>query len=81
VTAAEVARALGAASRSGEWWRSTCPLHGYVPNAARRWGLCVGNRAVAENPTLAAMTMTWCAGFGDWAVRLSIALSPAGGSV
>jgi putative DNA primase/helicase len=26
--AAEIARALGAARRSGQWWRSICPVHG-----------------------------------------------------
>jgi hypothetical protein len=28
MTAAEIARALGAASRSGAWWRCVGPVHG-----------------------------------------------------
>jgi hypothetical protein len=28
MTAAEIARALGAAHRSGRWWRCRCPVHG-----------------------------------------------------
>jgi hypothetical protein len=27
-TAAQIARALGAARRSDKWWRCVCPMHG-----------------------------------------------------
>jgi putative DNA primase/helicase len=62
MTAAEIATALGAAHRSGEWWRCLCPVHGsrsgHSPTLAIRdgdrglivkcWAGCDRQNVVAE---------------------------------
>jgi len=46
MTAAEIAVALGAASRSGAWWRCVCPVHGSRTGRSATLGLRDGDRGI-----------------------------------
>ena len=46
MTAAEIAHALGAASRSGAWWRCVCPVHGSRTGHSATLALRDGDRGI-----------------------------------
>lgn len=46
MTAAEIAAALGAAQRSGRWWRCICPVHGSRTGRSATLALRDGNRGL-----------------------------------
>ena len=49
MTAVEIARALGAPSRSGEWWRCVCPVHGSRTGRSATLALRDGDRGIVAH--------------------------------
>ena len=50
MTVADIARALGAARRSGPWWRCRCPVH---ESRGATLALRIGRGVFAESPMTA----------------------------
>ena len=46
MNAAEIAVALGAAHRSGQWWRCLCPVHGSRTGRSATLALRDGDRGL-----------------------------------
>lgn len=49
MTASEIAHALGAASRSGAWWRCVCPVHGSRTGRSATLALRDGDRGLVAH--------------------------------
>jgi putative DNA primase/helicase len=75
-TAAEIARALGGAQRSGEWWRAVCPVHGSRTGSSATlalhdgdWGLIAVCHAGCDRADIVA-ALRRCGVLGEGRVHL-----------
>jgi hypothetical protein len=60
--ASEIAKALGGAHRSGEWWRCRCPVHS---SRGATLGLRDGETASSLSALPGAIIATYSASFAD----------------